>query len=731
ESNRRLQQLYGKRALPDDVLEFFNTGIGAFRTAARPGASEADIRRRAYDLLYKHLFKLESKPIVTRFWLFTDAVFTLLRFVLLGLPADKIFTLSMTKPQEENQKRLTSVKNFFSQEDCGRLLRKASLCLRLTQHATSITGQTKKSIEEHRKPLLLRLAQGDVQAATSRDLQVMIPLLGHDPALDIADALYGLLLTQGHIVARFSQYAEYPLRLWKIVREFNSEFYSLNLEVTRFLLQPESRLDAGFSLRLRREALRGRSEAEAQSWLLSDAIQTELKDFFFACDGNSLDAERAHSAVKRNETSRSSGLAKCSRNGILQRVHVNRQRTVCESIDVIKQAEKDKFMNAPALAKQRAPELFKRPRGKLHWERGITDAEASATVQPADKQRQNEYMRDHGEALKAEAAEVRRRAEALLARLQNEAPVMPVTNSQWLQWLQDNDSTFREHLANATAQRRPLNARVAPWADVPDGPRLLPQRTVETGCAWSRLLASQPPGVYCLDTGDQKCTFFAFSIWQEAWAIFLPRQGRSMTLNVKAGFVSAFGPAVALLEARGVSVRNEGCELTRLRASVVKVSADEVELRVDEQAKAGAEDGDDDEVVWASDASDVASACSDPESAAEDLAEDTFTAWRNLYFTLQNHDDYPNAKIKILSTWCKDVDDGGMGTRHMSKTLKTKPYDGAADIPVNTYACLRAWMIWRFQQHGFAAAHPSRAEFLASEVASLRKDIEAMGHERE
>eukprot|EP00959_Pyramimonas_sp_CCMP1952_P338721 7093433-Pyramimonas_sp.AAC.1 len=89
-------------------------------------------------------------------------------------------------------------------------------------------------------------------------------------------------------------------------------------------------------------------------------------------------------------------------------------------------------MNAPALAKQRAPELFKRPRGKLHWERGITDAEASATVQPADKQRQNEYMRDHGEALKAEAAEVRRRAEALLARLQNEAPVMPVTNSQWL-----------------------------------------------------------------------------------------------------------------------------------------------------------------------------------------------------------------------------------------------------------------------------------------------------------
>eukprot|EP00959_Pyramimonas_sp_CCMP1952_P140079 2931248-Pyramimonas_sp.AAC.1 len=120
----------------------------------------------------------------------------------------------------------------------------------------------------------------------------MIPLLTQDKDLDAVGALTGLLLTQGHIVVRFQQYAEYPMLLWKMVEAFNGD--GARREAQAFIGLAASTLDTGYSKPLQTEAKRGRSDAEAVSWLLSRSVQQELFDFFHSAEGNSLDAERAH-----------------------------------------------------------------------------------------------------------------------------------------------------------------------------------------------------------------------------------------------------------------------------------------------------------------------------------------------------------------------------------------------------------------------------------------------------
>ena len=90
-----LRQLYGSSVLPDDLLSFFNLGINRFEHLAA-----------AYELLYKHVMKVQDKPVVTRFWLFGDALFSLLRFKLLNLP-DSIFMVSLRNPRPECQNSQT------------------------------------------------------------------------------------------------------------------------------------------------------------------------------------------------------------------------------------------------------------------------------------------------------------------------------------------------------------------------------------------------------------------------------------------------------------------------------------------------------------------------------------------------------------------------------------------------------------------------------------------------
>ena len=61
-----LRQLYGSSVLPDDLLSFFNLGINRFEHLAAPaGSSRNDACAAAYELLFKHVMKVQDEQAVT------------------------------------------------------------------------------------------------------------------------------------------------------------------------------------------------------------------------------------------------------------------------------------------------------------------------------------------------------------------------------------------------------------------------------------------------------------------------------------------------------------------------------------------------------------------------------------------------------------------------------------------------------------------------------------------
>eukprot|EP00973_Karenia_brevis_P028546 3934372-Karenia_brevis.AAC.1 len=126
---------------------------------------------------------------------------------MLNLP-QHVFQLKMVQARKENTSRIQRVLKFFRDAETPARLRKAALCLQLTQHAVSMTAQTKPCADP--RPLFVRLAQREVQKHTAQHLKKLIPLLNADPKVELTSTVFGLLTTQGHLVMRFQQYADYP-----------------------------------------------------------------------------------------------------------------------------------------------------------------------------------------------------------------------------------------------------------------------------------------------------------------------------------------------------------------------------------------------------------------------------------------------------------------------------------------------------------------------------------------
>eukprot|EP00959_Pyramimonas_sp_CCMP1952_P364152 7625718-Pyramimonas_sp.AAC.1 len=85
-SDYHLQRLYGRDVYPPDLCDFFNKGVGIWQRACLAGTSEADVKGRAFSLLY-HDLRVEATPVVTRFFLFASCACGLSRCRLLGHPA--------------------------------------------------------------------------------------------------------------------------------------------------------------------------------------------------------------------------------------------------------------------------------------------------------------------------------------------------------------------------------------------------------------------------------------------------------------------------------------------------------------------------------------------------------------------------------------------------------------------------------------------------------------------
>ena len=162
-----LQRLYGRDVLPDTLADVFRGTLLSWTTYTDPRTDEKTARANAYCILYRWLLKVEEKPVITRFWLFTECVFCFLRMSLLQIP----MSLFSVKSGNENEVRMARVAAWFLKPETSKHLRKAALCLRLTQFAVKLSSRKNKP---GKRPVLVRLADGEVQQRTGELLQEIL-----------------------------------------------------------------------------------------------------------------------------------------------------------------------------------------------------------------------------------------------------------------------------------------------------------------------------------------------------------------------------------------------------------------------------------------------------------------------------------------------------------------------------------------------------------------------------
>ena len=312
-----MQTLYGKQVLPDKLLTFLNGPIGKLQ---HDGGRSSRSREAVATLLARELERLclksEEKPTPARFFLFTDCIAALFRWVLLRLPPEYILNTGATNPRATNQQRIDRVSRFFQAADSRLQLSIACLCLRLTTVATAMTA--KKLDSTKTTPLLVLLARGGVTRRASSELPAILRNIPHDLALGahVGLVVERLLLTMGELVLRFHQYETFPGRVVLLSRKFNPE--GCYEEALNLLTCDKETLDRGYSLLLRREAWgAGPNLTTAMTHILSDKVQEEINTIAVCVDASTLDVERKHNLDRRVEARTVNSLQKASRDSFI------------------------------------------------------------------------------------------------------------------------------------------------------------------------------------------------------------------------------------------------------------------------------------------------------------------------------------------------------------------------------------------------------------------------------
>lgn len=448
-----LLQLYGSAVFPDDLVHLLNVCISKLQHKCVANEDMQSIRSTASQIICRSLLLVDEKPVQTRFFTFAECVFALFRMDFLNLRPDVWMTLHSVRPQRENSKRMSRVSRFFESPSMKSDIRQAALCLRLTSHATPVCSQGGK---EGRLPLVVRLAQGEVQRKASADLQSIVPLLHCDPDIHLTQTFLALMTTAGHLIMRFSIYLQYPAKIWTLLKKYNP--HSFRSAALDFLQELANQLDAGYSLPLQQEALSKVSNTEQVAFLAQPHIQHEV-DQILERAVNNLDVERKHWQDKRSETGagKVASLSRCSRNSLIRKYRVMRAHAKHRKSKHYKQAQKDRFANARSIAVEGNPDWLPRPRGALHWEKGISAACRSQTTHEGKSEALNEYMDLHRDELRETACQRREAAKKVLQL--GKRSFFPLSTAEWLEWIGDNEDFYQETLRTATETRRDYSRR--------------------------------------------------------------------------------------------------------------------------------------------------------------------------------------------------------------------------------------------------------------------------------
>ncbi|CAK0857217.1 unnamed protein product [Prorocentrum cordatum] len=754
-------RLYGADVFPDEYCRHFPSGVRSWDYVCEEGEDAAAIRAAVYAAILRVTLKVEERPVVTRFWLFGECVFSLVRLKVLGVGGD----LFEADARAEARLRVQRFVAWWRRPETDREVRQAALCVRLTLFATKLTAKKDSSADE--RPAVVRLQTGVVQERTSDVLQDIFRHLHADPVLDIPVVVDRLLLTEMHICIRFGQYSDWPYRMCTMVAAWNP--LGFQDAIKSFLDAEETALDAGYGVPVQREALAKGSRSAAIDHLRGSHMQEELFGLFSKLVANSLEVERSHALGKRSETTRgrlrSVGFA--SRNHIIE-THLRGSRQARSRTFYLRRRLRQlKHTSVWSKAWEDCPELAPRPVGRRFG--APASADAARPVRPWDRRRLHAYVEENTESLQRRVQEDRARAKELEKQI---ATVVPHSAEDWLRWfsVEENEATFRERMDAGRAEfsRRidgpPLRA----------APRVHPQATsIRDFPAWAKKLAHAEDGFYLLKWGPGRVLLLLVaSIGYQVGCVEFARDGHnSFTLDVGRRLSDVIAPLtrfvadLALPEAttvHGVTVDAAQVDWPDLRVSITKpvlismpdrAAVQRKVAALEKADKIGSDPDDEDAESVATDLEESAEECTEeagpdegdapkgagreadgdssgPEAAPGDERKkpgtNTVQDQSCLYFTMTRNPAFVDIVYSYHSLWRKPDE---LGRLNYSKRLRPRRYGGGELGVRRVFIALRAWGLWRTSRGGggWKERRSCRRKWWQSEVEALRRDLASLG----
>jgi len=569
--------------------------------------------------------------------------------------------------------------------------------------------------------------------------------------------------------------------------------------VHEFLATDPNQLDVGVGLQLYELAWSSgnKTEIAAAAWLQSLPVQELLDKLAEVLLAHSLDVERRHAEVKQWEASKLSHIATVSRNAMTTR-YLRWRDEMCDALQLhTRSLRRSVRTNIQALEWQQPTAV--RPVG-IRWSASrSTSFGSEASEPPASSAKSGPRASPASSSTASSATGVIGHRDALVERKASlvanaragfdnllKSLCVPVTRTQWEEWLSDNLAEFRETMASVQQRRRQHSHRLRARHGLPPAvPRLQPLAIKDRVCSsdWACKLQYRT-GWHVLKTRDHGViVVFLMHLWRRTHYVQLRltcRNPPQFTLDTDFDItksVAELGRLEAMLaddevlklfefKVVNATVISRGVCLTvgAMRQITEKVP---VPRKTPEAADEGSDDngdivklgsdveGDGKPVVDTDEESDVESTVGSETSSDASIAEEKAKAMKQFL----NIDPVPKPPAKLLATgddkayarsglaalwsdeyfWIRDivgeilhvkvrgaVKQSLGGTAHMSKQVTPRDLGEKRSQPVRSLLVLRAWALWRAHINGWGNARSCRQKHFAEHEARLERDVKSL-----
>jgi hypothetical protein len=783
-----LAALYTERVLPGALLTVWNNGLGTMQYllslddeqlyATDPEGFRASIVGKIVEVLRVRCLVVDESPTLSRFHTFSQHINTLLLMDFLRM-GPEVIKLTTVKPQEQNKGRVHYVHKFMKSKDAPQYLRRTSLCLQITMSATGTTSQKGMRGDA---PLLVRLCRGEVVERCQGHFTRLLVQLWRDPGLDVGACVSAMMLTTCDLLLRFAEYQGYPCKLCLLCRRWNPKYL---VACMQFVAEDEDNLDLGFSAELRKlmKALGG--ETLQIRFLARDDVQEALENVFTGGSGSTMDVERKHVETKQNESSRLSHIAVASRNQILRWFHRRSRQVGADMRRATKDLQRAMKTNVWSLAWQRCGEFRPQPLGCVAALRG-SDAKPQTMVKTGNAAAVRQYVKDHCGDL---TAAVQGRQEQAKARMELVRGLVGGSEGECLDWMRENEASFRSKMQTATQDRRWRSRRLQGREDFP-----LPAKRVQPlqarwlpPAGWAKCLTGRygwhgvrtptemlvifvahhrgvahvvdlapfrtRPGEYTLTTDLDFCrllqplqTFYAVLEVADARAYEFVVTARA----VKDAVVVSMGAGAEVKELpRATRKKSHGVDGEDEAEESGSPSDESIGFPASASDTVPSVDTDVDSLVSSPAASeaqteDNCSASGDGGCAASDDGGGAAGAEPHAAMAYPRGLRNPAGTWKVWENpWFVITDNPGssqvevrmktrwavsdhMGTFARSRSVTPSQFGDSRDQPARAILILRAWAIWRPGVNGWVMASPGRQRQLDSDIRELEEQIRSL-----